>query len=203
MDYWKNNSSRYLNFCRINLNFRLCVNFLSQCFSVSSSQINPVHTVPTLDDNGVIIWDSHAILIYLVDKYAKNDSLYPKDFVKRTIVNQLLFLETSIFNKLIGVLKQIFFGKENEITDSQKESIVDSFESIERILEGKKFLGGQEVTIADISLLTTLTAGDVVDLKKFTKIAYWLKNMEALPFFESNASAIKIDAKVIKTYTSL
>lgn len=57
-------------------------------------KLNPSHTIPVLDDNGVIISDSHAINSYLADKYGKNDSLYPKDLVARSRVNEKLYFDT-------------------------------------------------------------------------------------------------------------
>lgn len=45
----------------------------------------------------VLLNFSHAIAIYLVEKYAKNDSLYPKDLVQRTKVNEVLFWDASFF----------------------------------------------------------------------------------------------------------
>lgn len=62
-------------------------------------KINPQHTVPTLVDNGVSIWDSNAIIIYLVDKYGKDDSLYPKDLSVRARINQRLFFGAGAFDK--------------------------------------------------------------------------------------------------------
>ena len=38
---------------------------------------------------------SHAIAIYLIEKYAKNDALYPKDLVQRTKINEKLFYDAS------------------------------------------------------------------------------------------------------------
>lgn len=53
--------------------------------------------MPTLlDDDGFSIWDSHAINAYLVSKYAKNDSLYPKDVKKQAIVNQRLHFDSGV-----------------------------------------------------------------------------------------------------------
>lgn len=57
---------------------------------------NPVHSIPLFVDGPVIIRDSHSISSYLVDKYAKDDSLYPKDLVKRALVNERLFFDTGI-----------------------------------------------------------------------------------------------------------
>lgn len=59
-------------------------------------QINPQHTVPTLDDDGYILWDSHAINTYLVEKYGKDDSLYPKDLKKRGRVDQRLHFNSGV-----------------------------------------------------------------------------------------------------------
>ncbi|KAL3275751.1 hypothetical protein HHI36_020497 [Cryptolaemus montrouzieri] len=166
-------------------------------------KVNPTHTVPTLIDNGLIVWDSHAIMIYLMDKYAKNDSMYPKDLVKRAMINKLLFYDASIFDKMIGMMRPIFFGDVKELTDWQKASLVDSYESIERILDGNNFVAGNDVTIADISLVVTLTSANCIvpiDFKKFTKIAAWIKIMESFPFYEPNVVGLKLHAEIVKKF---
>jgi glutathione S-transferase len=40
--------------------------------------------------------DSHAINVYLVAKYAKNDNLYPKDLKKRALVDQRLHFDSGV-----------------------------------------------------------------------------------------------------------
>nr|CAH7719723.1 unnamed protein product [Callosobruchus chinensis] len=84
-------------------------------------KINPLHTVPTLADGDFIVWDSHAINCYLVDKYAKDDSLYPKDLQKRATVNQRLYFDCGVlWNNGLTVLGAILrqgaksVSKENE-----------------------------------------------------------------------------------------
>lgn len=52
---------------------------------------------------------SHAIIMYLVDKYGKNDSLYPKDLNKRALVNQILFFDTGVlFARLKSIVVSFF-----------------------------------------------------------------------------------------------
>lgn len=75
-------------------------------------KINPMHTIPTLDEPGAIIWDSHAICTYLVEKYGKNDQLYPKDLLQRAQVDQRLHFNGGfLFQRLrfCFVSLQIFF----------------------------------------------------------------------------------------------
>lgn len=68
--------------------------------------MNPQHTVPTLDDDGKVIWDSHAIMGYLANKYAKDDSVYPKnDPYKHAIIDQRMHFENGIvFNEIHKII---------------------------------------------------------------------------------------------------
>jgi glutathione S-transferase len=67
-------------------------------------QINPFHTVPTLQDEDFTIWDSHAINAYLVDKHADDDSLYPKDLQKRAVVDQRLHFDSHVLSARLGAI---------------------------------------------------------------------------------------------------
>lgn len=44
-----------------------------------------------MKDGDLVLGNSHAISTYLVEKYGKDDSLYPSDANKRALVNQRLF----------------------------------------------------------------------------------------------------------------
>ncbi|XP_045106874.1 glutathione S-transferase D7-like isoform X2 [Portunus trituberculatus] len=55
--------------------------------------INPQHTVPTLVDGDLVLTESRAISTYLVSRYGKDDSLYPKDVVTRAKVDGLLYFD--------------------------------------------------------------------------------------------------------------
>lgn len=69
--------------------------------------------MPTLDDDGYYLWDSHAITAYLVGKYGKDDSLYPKDLKKRGTVDQRLHFDSGVlFPRLLKIgVSNIFMLK--------------------------------------------------------------------------------------------
>jgi Glutathione S-transferase, N-terminal domain len=57
------------------------------------TQINPQHTIPTLVDHGLVLWESRVIMTYLVSAYGKDDKLYPKDPRTRALVDQRLHFD--------------------------------------------------------------------------------------------------------------
>jgi glutathione S-transferase len=54
-------------------------------------KINPQHCVPTLEENGFVLWESRAILNYLADTNGQH--LVPTSSKKKAIVNQRLYSE--------------------------------------------------------------------------------------------------------------
>ncbi len=65
-------------------------------------QMNPQHTIPTLKDGNFIMNESRAAACYLVNKYAKDDKLYPKDVKMRAIIDSRLYFDMGTFYKAAG-----------------------------------------------------------------------------------------------------
>uniref|UniRef100_T1GBZ7 GST N-terminal domain-containing protein n=1 Tax=Megaselia scalaris TaxID=36166 RepID=T1GBZ7_MEGSC len=70
-------------------------------------EMNPLHTIPVLEDDRGYITDSHAILSYLVDQYgADHQHLYPKDPFKRAMVDQRLHFDSGVlYNRFKTLMK--------------------------------------------------------------------------------------------------
>ena len=52
-------------------------------------KLNPNSKVPVIDDDGFVLWESHAIMRYLADKHQAR-AWYPSDAKARTQVEQWL-----------------------------------------------------------------------------------------------------------------
>lgn len=53
--------------------------------------------MPTLVDNGFVVFESRAILQYLANKYAPGKSIYPSEAQARANVDKILFYDASAF----------------------------------------------------------------------------------------------------------
>uniref|UniRef100_A0A182KCV5 glutathione transferase n=1 Tax=Anopheles christyi TaxID=43041 RepID=A0A182KCV5_9DIPT len=148
-------------------------------------EMNPMHTVPTIDDNGVPLYDSHAIIIYLASKYAKDDSLYPtKDLVKQANINALLHFESGVlFARLRWILEPVFYWGETVVPQEKIDSVHKAYDLLESTLKttGTEYLVGSTITLADISVstsLSTLNAMFPADASKYPLVMAYLKRLE-------------------------
>ncbi|XP_043279816.1 glutathione S-transferase 1-like isoform X2 [Venturia canescens] len=151
-------------------------------------KMNPEHTVPTLNDNGFIIWDSHAIMGYLVDKYAKNDTLYPKDVAQRALVNQRLHFDSGVlFSRLRFISYALIMGKTDTVPIEKLELLEEAYRHLNNFLNGKKWLVGDSYTLADISCVTTISSiVCVLPIDEYPHIQAWLKRCEeTLPGYKT------------------
>ncbi|XP_067634054.1 glutathione S-transferase 1-like [Eurosta solidaginis] len=152
-------------------------------------RINPTGTVPALDDNGQFISDSHAINAYLVSKYGKDDSFYPKDLVKRAAVDQLLHYDTGVvFERTLRyIARPIFLENKTNIPQYKIDMIVEVYETVNNFLKDKPYVVGNHLTIADFSLISSISTLQVYlvsDPIKYPNLVAWIKRLEQLPYYE-------------------
>ncbi|KAB0796128.1 hypothetical protein PPYR_10189 [Photinus pyralis] len=151
-------------------------------------KMNPQHTVPTLDDNGYFLWDSHAINMYLVGKYAKDDSLYPRDPQKRGIVDQRLFFCASVVQaRLAAIVGPILRQGEKTIAQEKIDNVHIAYDLLEIFLGDHDYVAGDSLTIADLSIvahLASLSGLIPIAQNKYRRLSKWMHRMQQLPYYE-------------------
>lgn len=150
-------------------------------------KLNPQHTVPTLDDNGFHLSESRAILAYLVEQYAKDDSLYPKNPKKRAVVNEMLYFDaTTLYQRTLNYYVPIIF--EGAEPDPSKYSKLElGYQVLDRYLEDRSWAAGDHLTIADFSLVASVSTIAVAgfDIAKYPNVSKWLaKAKKTIPKYE-------------------
>lgn len=138
-------------------------------------KLNPLHTVPTIVKDDLVLFESRAILAYLAEKYGENDKLFPKDPQKRAVVNQRLFFDLGTLYKcaLDYYVPILMFKKEGDPDNLKK--MEESIKFLDIFLENSKYAAGNDITIADYSIFPGISLFSVVgfDYLKYKNVSRW------------------------------
>jgi len=153
-------------------------------------RINPNGRIPSLDDDGLILWESLAVNLYLGEKYARAP-LWPASVEDRGRAYQWSLwaaneVEASVVSIARGLSKKAL--DPGAVSSGQKQ-LHAAFQVLERILVDYRFLLGDSFTIADLNLAATIrepgergvSGIDEITLDPFPRIAGWLDECSMRP----------------------
>ncbi|XP_043601562.1 glutathione S-transferase D5-like isoform X1 [Bombus pyrosoma] len=150
---------------------------------VDTRKLNPQHVIPTMDDNGFVLCESRPIMGYLASKYAKNDSLYPKDPKKRGMVDQMLYFDVgSLHENMIKCYYPVALHGAHSLNEEDVQAVEKSCELLNTYLENREFVAGDTLTIADFAIHTTicvLLCFDF-DIGRYDNVAAWYNRCKQL-----------------------
>ncbi|VVQ34810.1 Disulfide-bond oxidoreductase YfcG [Pseudomonas fluorescens] len=146
--------------------------------------LNAFGQIPVIDDQGVVLADSNAILVYLAQKYGDGRWL-PADPVGAAKVQRWLSIAAGpiAFGPARARLITVFgaaYNAEEVIAYSHTVLKV-----IDQELAATPYLAGAEPTIADVSAYSYIAHAPEgnVSLEDYANIRAWLARVEALPGF--------------------
>jgi glutathione S-transferase len=146
--------------------------------------LNPFGQVPVIDDDGTIVSDSNAILVYLAKKYGTATWL-PEDAEGAARVTRWLSVAAGpvAFGPATARLITVFGAPLD--AERAKTIAYGLFDVMEQELATRDWLAGTAVTIADVagySYIAHAPEGDV-SLEPYPHIRAWLKRIEGLEGF--------------------
>ncbi len=148
-------------------------------------QLNPFGQVPVLEDDGVVIADSNAILVYLATRYG-NANWLPQDPVGAAGVQRWLSVAAGEIASGPATARIIkLFKKPLDPADAiaRAHRILGL---VEGSLAGKEWIAAGWPTIADIALYSYIARAPEgnVDLADYANVKAWLARVENLPRFQ-------------------
>jgi glutathione S-transferase len=174
----------------ISLNFRTVDLANDDHVTEEFIKINPSSTVPALIDGDFKIFESSAIAIYMVEKYAKDDRLYPRDLEKRTNVNSKLFYVSGyFFSRLYQICVPGYAGIETEIPQTKVDEIIRGYTTVERIFSEHDYLAGDYFSLADLLFMCIMESSIQLipcESEQYPKINGWLERVRKQPYSEYN-----------------
>lgn len=140
------------------VNFKLVDLMQGEHLKPEFTSINPQHVVPTIVDNenGLKLWESRAVAAYLINKF-KPGSLLPTDIKDRATVERHLYFDAATLYATTGSIYIPVFRQGVKPDVSRQGMLKDKIKLLDAELEGKKYVVGDSLTLADLSYLTTIS----------------------------------------------
>ena len=145
-------------------------------------KLNPNGRIPTLDDDGFIVFESGAILLYLAEKTGK---FLPRDVHGRSRVLQWLMFQMSGIGPMMGqanVFFRYFPEKIQPVIERYQREVTRLFGVLDRQLASHEYIAGK-YSIADMALWPWVSGYEWsgVSVAEFPSLERWLALVAARP----------------------
>jgi glutathione S-transferase len=149
--------------------------------------LNPNGHVPVIDDDGLILWESMAINLYLAKKYGAG-GLYPSRLEDEARAWQWSFwgvteverpVLTAMMNRAIYPESQ----RDLAAADAAEKTLAQPLGVLDSVLARTPYLLGTNFTVADLNVASILAWARPgrIDMSAFPKVGEWLKNCAERP----------------------
>ncbi|WAS90932.1 glutathione S-transferase family protein [Nannocystis punicea] len=150
------------------------------------SRISPFHQAPVIDDDGFIVAESAAVVLYLAEKAGK---LIPGDVQGRTRVVQWCFAAVSTVEPTLVCLDFIEIFDRDKVAHQVKEGARKIagrwLGDLERRLEGREWIACADFTVADILMACVLRGIRKTDLMEpYPRIKAYYERSFARPAWQ-------------------
>ena len=154
------------------------------------TDVNPNGRVPAIEDpnTGITLWESGAIVQYLIETYDKDQVLTYSTGPEKYYLNQWLMYQVSGQGPYFGQ-RAWFLKFHHEQLPSAQERYLKEVERVTGVLDAwlqkHEFLVGDKVTYADLafvpwaSIVPWLDSDKSIDMAKYPAYTKWLEKLLA------------------------
>ena len=152
-------------------------------------KMNPNGRVPTIEDDGLVLWESNAIVRYLTAKHGAG-TLWPNDLRQRADADRWMDWTTST---VAPAITPVFWGlvrtppekRDPKAIEEGIEKLAQAFQVLEQSLEGRDHVGGGNFTMGDIPLGTFVYRWNALGVRrpKLPRVeAYYERLQQRAPY---------------------
>ena len=158
---------------------------------------NPNGKVPLLDDDGFMLWESHAIMQYLADGSPGQD-LYPLELKARADVNRWLFWSAYHFTPAVGFISRERVSKKmvggaggpDPVEIARGEALLTAAAQVlDDHLARNEWIAQDKLTLADLAIASPLmhTVAAELPVTGYANLQAWFARVQALEAWKSAA----------------
>ena len=155
-------------------------------------KMNPNGRVPTIEDDGLVLWESNAIVRYLSAKHGAG-TLWPNDPKQRADADRWMDWATST---LAPAITPVFWGlirtapekRNHKAIEEGVEKLAQAFQVLEQSLDGRDYVGGKTFTMGDIPLGTFVYRWNALDVKRpsLPKVEAYYRRLQQRPAYRKH-----------------
>lgn len=148
------------------------------------TDINPRAQLPCLDDNGTVVWDSQAILVYLARHYDQAGEWFPGDPMVMTKVVQWLMLANEEIAALAWARVTVLMKQPRDKLEDLQNKGGAGLNVLNTALADASWVAGTDhPTIGDIACFpyAGMAEQGEVDLSQYPNVQAWITRIKALP----------------------
>ncbi len=150
-------------------------------------KINPNGQVPAFMDGNFALFESLAINDYIAEKFQPElTGANPQE--KALVMQWSVWSGVNLHRFLTQLISYRWTGAKDEKVMAEAKSGLDRFMPVlDKALEGKSFLVGEKLTLADINVAAVLTynGSNDYDMSPYTNVEVWMNAMFARPAFKA------------------
>jgi glutathione S-transferase len=151
--------------------------------------MNPHGRVPVIDDDGVIVWESHAIVRYLAARYGR-DALWCDDPAERSRADRwmdwmLATLQPDFMDLFWGFFRTPPDQRDHALIRDRSERCARHYRLLDAELAGRDFLAGDRLSTADIAVATSLYRYFEIEIERpsVPDVEVWYRRLAARPAY--------------------
>jgi glutathione S-transferase len=151
--------------------------------------MNPNSLVPTLEDDGFVLWESHSIVRYLCAKHGAG-TLWPTDLKARADAERWMdwafTFQNAMRNVFWGLIRTPPEKRDAKAIEEGRQKSAALLAVPERTLSERPYLGGAAFTMADIPLGCELQRWMRVPIERppYPAVEAWFGRLCARPAFK-------------------
>ena len=116
-------------------------------------KMNPTGLVPTIEDDGFVLWESHTVVRYLAAKHGAG-SLCPSDLKVRADAERWMdwafTFQNAMRNVFWGLIRTPPEKRDPKAIEEGRKKSIELLAIPESVLAGRKYLTGNTFTMGDI-----------------------------------------------------
>lgn len=153
--------------------------------------MNPNGRVPVIEDDGFVLWESNAIVRYLLAKHASGSNWYSADPQARAVADKWMDWTTSSF---AGPFRTVFWGVLRTPADKQDWPAINAaiqecnelLGMADQALASQPYLSGQDIGMGDIPLGSFIYAWFEMPIERAPQahLQAWYERLKQRPAYK-------------------